>query len=405
MKESLLTLRAALDEELRENILLWWMKHSPDCQYGGFHGHIDHHNRMVEHAGKGAVMHARILWTFAAAYRMYHIPSYLETARRAFHYVVNHFTDKEYGGVFWELDHDGQVKSDRKQSYAIAFTIYGLAEFHLACGDERALKVAKSLFLDLEGHAFDRERNGYVDALSRDWQPVEDLRLSEKDQNESKTMNTHLHLLEAYANLHRVWKDENVSNALANLVDLFLEKFIDLDHGHLRLFFDDDWVLRSTMISYGHDIEAAWLVQEAAESLDDPRRIERSKEVATLLARVSFEGLDEDGALYYETMPEEDRTDTDKHWWVQAEAMVGYMNAFQLTGEEVFAQKVFDSWDFIRHYLIDKALGEWFWSTDKEGNPRTSEEKAGFWKCPYHNGRACMELIRRIDTLILNKHV
>jgi mannobiose 2-epimerase len=405
MKERLKSLRTALDEELRENILLWWMTHSPDCQHGGFHGHIDHHNLIVKHAGKGAVMHARILWTFAAAYRMYHIPSYLETARRAFLYIVKHFTDKKYGGVFWELDYDGQVKSDRKQIYAMAFTIYGLAEFHRACGDERALKVAKSLFLDLEAHAFDRERNGYVDALSRDWQPVEDLRLSEKDQNESKTMNTHLHILEAYANLHRVWKDEKLSNALANLVDLFLEKFIDLDKGHLKLFFDDDWVLRSTMVSYGHDIEAAWLVQEAAEALDDPRRIERSKKVAVHMARVSFEGLDVDGALFYETMPEEDRTDTDKHWWVQAEAMVGYMNAFQLSGEEVFAQKVFDSWGFIRQYLIDMELGEWIWSTDKEGNPRTSAEKAGFWKCPYHNGRACMELIRRIDTLMLSKQV
>ncbi len=197
-KENLHNLRKELESELKENILPWWMEHMPDHTFGGFFGHVNHENQVVEGAGKGSVLNTRILWTFSAAYRMYPDPEYMETARRAYNYIISHFTDKKYGGIYWELEADGSVRSSRKQIYAIAFAIYGLAEYHMASGDEQALKYARVLFLDMEVHAFDPLRNGYTDAMTRDWSPVEDLRLSEKDQNESKTMNTHLHILEAY---------------------------------------------------------------------------------------------------------------------------------------------------------------------------------------------------------------
>ena len=397
-KENLLRLRAELETELRDNILAWWMKYSPDPA-GGFHGHIDHENKLVEGAGKGAVLNARILWTFSAAYRMYKRPEYLNMARRASDYVIRYFTDKKLGGVYWELAPNGSVRSSRKQIYATAFTIYGLVEYYMASGEDLPLKKAKGLFLDLEAHAFDRENNGYVDALSRDWKALEDMRLSEKDQNESKTMNTHLHILEAYANLYRIWKDPGLEKALENLIRLFLDKFVDQERKQLNLFFDDHWTLKSTLISYGHDIECSWLLHEAAEILGDKELIEKTSELAVGMARASEKGLDKDGGLRYELFPENGEVDSDRHWWPQAEALVGYFNAYQLSDDEHFLERSLESWNFIKEHIIDNELGEWYWSVDSKGKPQTEKEKAGFWKCPYHNGRACLEIIRRIDTI------
>lgn len=401
MKEEILqNLRSELDNELKENILGWWMEQSPDLEEGGFLGHVTHENQPKEGAGKGAVLNARILWTFSAAYRMYGKQEHLETATRAYEYIVDHFTDKKHGGVFWELEPNGSRRSERKQIYAIAFTIYGLAEYHMASGNEQPLKIAKGLFRDIEANALDREQNGYTDALSRDWQPLEDLRLSDKDQNESKTMNTHLHILEGYANLYRVWKFPALKAALENVLRLLIDKFLDQNNFHLNLFFDENWTLRSSLVSYGHDIEASWLMQEAAEVLENNALIEETGKLAVEIARENFKGLDADGGLFYEWFPEENRMDSDKHWWPQAEAMVGYYNAYQLTGDEAFLKKTTESWTFIKEKLIDREFGEWHWSVNKEGVPQREKEKAGFWKCPYHNGRACMELIRRIDKTI-----
>ncbi|MCK5134994.1 MAG: AGE family epimerase/isomerase [Bacteroidales bacterium] len=391
-------LKKELEQELESNILSFWMKYTPDHAYGGFHGHVTHFNQTLEKANKGAIMNARILWTFAAAYRMYGEQAYLETAERAYQYIQDYFMDRELGGVFWELDYKGEVANSRKQIYAIAFVIYAMTEYRQACGNEQALKTAITLFEEIEAHALDPERNGYTEALARDWTPVADLRLSEKDDNESKTMNTHLHILEAYTNLYRVWKDHRLERALKNIIVLFIEKFVDPETHHLNLFFDDDWNLKSSLISYGHDIECSWLLHEAAEVLGQSDLIEKTEQVAVNMARKNFMGLDSDHGLFYELFPLENRLDTDKHWWPQAEAMVGYFNAFQLSGDEEFARKTINSWKFIQDKIIDRKYGEWYWSVNREGKPNTEKEKAGFWKCPYHNGRACMELSRRIES-------
>lgn len=395
--EDLGKLRTELEQELRGNILFWWMKHMPDKEMGGFLGNVNHDNQAEKGAGKGAVLNTRILWTFSAAYRMYPDPDYLEMATRAYKYILRYFTDKKYGGIYWELNPDGSVCSSRKQIYAIAFAIYGLTEYHMATGEEHALKIARVLFLEIETHAFDGLRNGYVDALARDWSPVEDLRLSEKDQNESKTMNTHLHILEAYTNLYRVWKNSYLEEALENLLRLMLERFVNQESKHLNLFFDDNWTLKSSLVSYGHDIEASWLFQEAAEALGKQHLIEETRLLAGDMARESFSGLDEDGGLFYEWFPEEDRWDEDKHWWPQAEALVGYYNAYQNTGEKSFLDKTLNSWTFIQEKIVDQNYGEWNWAVNRDGLALRVKEKAGFWKCPYHNGRACLELIRRIS--------
>jgi mannobiose 2-epimerase len=398
----LIRLGEELKRELKENILPWWMQHAPDRELGGFHGHIDHQNQVVKGAGKGSVLHSRILWTFSAAYRMYKDPGYLENAQRAFAYLVSYFTDKKHGGIYWELKPDGNVLSPRKQVYAIAFAIYGLAEYHLACGEDYPLKIARGLFRDMEAHALDRERNGYMEAMSRDWQDLDDLRLSEKDHNEAKTMNTHLHILEAYGKLYQVWKDPQLEKALENLIRLFLDIFLDRERMQLNLFFDENWILKSSLVSYGHDIECSWLLHEAARILNREELVEECGEVAVKMARAVEAGLDKDGGLSYEFFPENMSMDREKHWWPQAEAMVGFFNAWQISNADTFLERAMDSWGFIQDNLIDRELGEWYWSVDSQGIPRTDREKGGFWKCPYHNGRACMELIGRINGIMHN---
>jgi mannobiose 2-epimerase len=391
--------RQELETELKGNILPYWMKYTPDRVHGGFHGEVSHFNLPLANAPKGAILNTRILWTFAAAHRMYPKTAYLEMAQRAYHYVLDHFIDGVYGGVYWELDHKGQVSSSRKQIYALAFAIYAMAEYHMAKGDKDALETAIALYQQIEEHALDRINGGYTEALSREWKPLEDLRLSEKDDNESKTMNTHLHILEAYANLYRTWKDPRLECALEKLILLFLDRFVDPLTHHLNLFFDENWTLKSNLVSYGHDIECAWLLHEAAEVLGKPEMVEMTGKLSIKMARENSKGLDTDGGLFYEFFPSEIRLDSDKHWWPQAEAMVGYFNAYQLSGEEDFALKAMGSWEFIKKNLVDSKYGEWYWSVDREGRPQTAKEKAGFWKCPYHSGRACMEIVKRIDHL------
>ena len=398
--EPLIRLRNELEAELQDNILAYWIKYLPDRERGGFYGHVTHLNEVVAGAPRGAIQNARILWTFSAAFRHQPRKEYLEMALRAFDYILLHFLDREFGGVYWELEENGSIRNPRKQIYANAFVIYAMAEYHRAAGSAEALDTATMVFREVERHARDLRRNGYVEALGRRWEEIGDVRLSEKDDNERKTMNTHLHLLEAYTSLLRIWRDPELESALENLVGLFLDRFIDRDTKHLHLFFDDDWNLRSDLVSFGHDIECSWLLHEASGVLGNRALEKRTGELAAEMARACLQGMDGDGGMFYEYFPAEKRFDTDKHWWPQAEAMVGYFNAWQCSGERQFLEQTLASWQFIREKLVDRVHGEWYWSVDRNGIPRRDKEKAGFWKCPYHNGRACLEIIERTDAII-----
>lgn len=378
-----------------QNILNYWSTYTVDHENGGFYGKIDNENVITKEAPKGSVLNARILWTFSAAYNQIRNPEYLQLAKRSFDYFKAYFMDQEYGGVYWSVDYNGNPLNDKKQIYALAFALYGLSEYHLAVGDEKAFAQAKQLFDDIERHSFDQEKCGYTEALTRDWKIAADLRLSDKDANEKKTMNTHLHILEAYTNLYRIWPDEKLNKQIRGLLDVFQNYIIDPQSNHLRLFMDENWISKSTIISYGHDIEAAWLLQEAAEVLHDERLITRFKTVAVGMAKAAAEGLDTDGGLDYELEGDEHRNQ-EKHWWVQAEAMVGFLNAYQDSGEQHFYNKFLSSWDFINKHIIDHEKGEWFWGVNNDHSLMEGEDKAGFWKCPYHNSRACMEVIKRL---------
>ena len=382
------------------SILKWWMEHSIDRTNGGFYGKIDNNNTVIEEAPKGSVLNSRILWTFSAAYHHYKNPSYLQTATRAFEYISNHFIDPVFSGVYWSVDAFGNPLDTKKQVYALAFALYGMSQYYLASGNGNALQTAITLYSAIEEHSHDKTRGGYMEAFGREWNEQQDLRLSEKDFNEKKTMNTHLHVLEAYANLYKVWPDAILKDHITDLLQLFTKYFIDVKSGHLILFFNEDWHPKHSLVSYGHDIEAAWLLQEAAEIIDEGDLVEEVKHLSKKLAIAAARGLDTDGGLWYERDIASNHLIKDKHWWPQAEAMVGFYNVWVNTGELSYLQKSMDSWAFIQEYILDKKKGEWYWGIQEDYSIMPGEDKAGLWKCPYHNGRACLELMKRIQSNI-----
>ena len=395
MNNKITTLRIEVEHELTTGILPFWMEKMADNVQGGFYGRIDGDDKLHADAPKGAILNARILWTFSAAYRLLRKPEYLETATRAKRYIIDKFYDKDFGGVHWSLSADGEPLDTKKQVYAQGFAIYGLSEYARATGDREALDYAVKLFETVEKYSFDRDRNGYIEAFTREWKPIEDMRLSDKDENTSKTMNTHLHILEPYANLYRVWKDERLERQLRNMLDLFTGKILNKKTYHLDLFFDNDWRTDGNIISYGHDIEASWLIHEAALVLGDEALLKRIEPVITNIARAADEGLNPDGSMIYERFTAEDRTDRELHWWVQAENVVGHVNLYQHFGDEKALDTAVKCWQFIKDKIIDHANGEWHWSLMPDGSVNRRDDKAGFWKCPYHNGRMCMEIIER----------
>lgn len=389
-------LRQQLKTELTQNILPFWMQKMPDPENGGFYGRINGNDRIIADAPKGGILNARILWTFSAAYNSLSDTRYLETATRAKDYIFKHFFDSRNGGTYWSLDYAGKPLDTKKQIYSQAFFIYALSEYFLASGDEKCRNEAVILYRLIERNSFDTERNGYFEAYNRQWKLLDDLRLSDKDANEKKTMNTHLHILEAYTNLYRIWKDEGLASQLRNLINLFLDKIIDHRTYHLNLFFNEDWKCKSNITSYGHDIESSWLLYEAAAELHDPVLVEKVRKICIKIVEASKEGLHPDGSLIYEKNNATGHTDFERHWWPQAEAVVGFYNAFELTGNTNYLLNVTESFDFIQSNLVDQVNGEWHWSIKADGTVNRDDDKAGFWKCPYHNGRMCFEIIKRI---------
>ncbi|MBB5439695.1 mannobiose 2-epimerase [Pedobacter sp. AK017] len=375
-------------------MLNYWATYTVDKVHTGFYGQVDNDNNAIEKADKGVVLNSRILWFFSAAYNYKSWPESLHLARRSYDYIRDHFVDKQFGGVYWSVDFQGKPADTKKQMYALAFALYGITEFYKASKEEEALALAKILYADIEKHSFDPINNGYVEAFSCQWSELTDQRLSDKDANEKKTMNTHLHVLEAYTSLYTVWPDEGLGRQIRNLLGVFTDKIIDRDTHHLMLFFDESWHSKSRAISFGHDIEASWLLLEAAESLGDENMIWQFKDVAVKMAMASIQGLDENGGLNYEFEPS--NWSREKHWWVQAEAMVGFFNAFQLTKEQTYYDKFLKCWEFTKAHIIDTQKGEWFWGVNEDLSLMPEQYKVGLWKCPYHNGRACLEMIRRL---------
>lgn len=391
--EKLRKYQSEMELELKA-IMAYWMHFAPDEMNGGFYGQIDNHNTIFPRSPKGAVLNARILWSFSAAYNLTRRQEYLAVAQRAYNYFIEYFIDKEYGGVFWTVDYTGAPADTKKQVYANAFFIYACSEYYKSCQLDEVKQMAIQLYRQIERYSFDKQRTGYYEAFTRNWNSIDDMRLSAKDANEKKTMNTHLHIMEAYANFYTIWPNESLKQRIIQLIENFTNYFIDKNSFHLQLFFDEQWNSRQRVISYGHDIEAAWLLLEATEIIGENDLADVFAAVSLQMINAAAEGLDKDGGLWYEM--ENGNLVKEKHWWPQAEAMVGFYNAWQLSGSEKYLDASMDSWEFIKKKILDKENGEWYWGITTDDKPMEGFDKVGLWKCPYHNSRACMELIKRI---------
>jgi mannobiose 2-epimerase len=388
-------LAASVRQELLEDILPFWRRRTLDERRGGFIGQMSNDLVVQEDAPKGLILNARILWAFSAVYRYTHSDEDGSLARRAYEYLTHHFLDARYGGCFWELDPDGTVRDDKKKIYGEAFCIYALAEYHRTFHEPRALEQAIDIFRRIEAHAHDGQYGGYFEVMSRDWRPCEDMRLSDKDMNEKKSMNNHLHVLEGYTNLLRVWPDRQLAGRLHELIDLFRQYVLNAEQTHFQHFFDEAWTPRSDSYTFGHDIEGSWLLCEAAEVLGDKQLLAEVRATALKIARtVLHQGLDADGGLFYEGRDGQ-ITNRNKEWWPQAEAVIGFCNAWQLSGEEAFREAAVRCWQFIMDRVVDHENGEWFWCIRPDGTPDPAQPKISAWKGPYHNGRCCLEIMER----------
>ncbi len=386
-----------LETELTENILPFWMTHVVDKVNGGFYGALTNELKILNEVPRSAILCARILWTFATAYRRLGEDQYLSTARWAYDYLTNVFWDHKFGGVYWSVDKGGNPVFDRKHHYAQAFAIYGLSEYYRVTQEPKSLELAKELFQFLEEHAYEPTHKGYIEGSSREWGALEDMRLSDKDLNCHKSMNTMLHILEAYTNLLRVWDDADLKAKHRALIEVFQIHITDPQINHFKLFFDEGWNSLSDHMSFGHDIEGSWLLWEAVGMHNDPELSAQVREIVINLASVVLqEGLDKDGGLFHEADPG-GIIDPGKEWWTQAEAIVGFYNAYQLTGEERFAQAAYGQWSYIQSFMIDREYGDWYKRLLQDGTPESDRHKAGPWDCPYHHARLCFEMIDRLS--------
>ena len=418
------SLRNEMQDVVENNILRFWQDKMVDREHGGFYGRIDAQEVLHKDAEKGAILNARILWSFSAAYRVLRKPEYLEMATYAKEYFIEHFIDKEYGGVYWSVDYQGKPLNTRKQFYAIGFALYGMSEFARATGDREALECALQLYYCIEEHALYHLYNGYVEAMTRDWQPIADMRLSELDANFPKSQNTHLHIIEPYANLYRCLNEfhaaescdyvpvigsvllvnvtipqetlKSVEDSLRNIIGIFTDKILNPETHHLDLFFEMDWTRGAGRLeSYGHDIECSWLMHEAALVLGDKTVLNKVEPIVRMVAKASAKGLRPDGSMIHEANLDTGYVDNDLHWWVQAENVVGWFNLYQYFADEDAFQHAIRCWEYIKAQIIDYEHGEWHWSRHPDGSLNTVDDKAGFWKCPYHNSRMCLEIIER----------
>jgi len=397
-------LRERVRSHLLGHILPFWCGPAVDHDQGGWLAWMSNDLQTDRSQPKGLIVNSRILWAFSAVCRFQQDSTLEQMAERAFGVVMHKFWDPAYGGAFWRLAGDGLVVDDSKKTYGQAFYIYALAEHFRSFAQIEALERAKALFELIEGHAHDQEGLGYWEVRNRDWSETTDTRLSEKDLNEKKSMNNHLHVLEAYANLYRVWPNPRVATRLRELIELFQNRILDPTAAHLHHFFDEKWQVRSDTHTFGHDIEASWLLCEAAEVLGDAAlRIQLDTLAVRMAEAVLREGLDPDGGLCYEGK-NGGVIDAGKECWPQAEAVVGFLNAYQISGDARYFQAARQVWAYIESRLMDRTHGEWFWRIKPDGTLDQSLPKVGEWKGPYHGTRACLETIRRLDKLSAKTH-
>jgi len=378
-------------KELTEHIIPFW-DNLEDKEYGGFYGFMDNDLKLDKGAVKGVILHSRILWFYSNCYLTLKDEKCLEKAKGCYEFMAKNCVDHENGGVFWAVNADGSVADDMKHTYCQAFFIYALASYYDASGDKSALDLAMDMFRTVEEKCTDEV--AYLEAMSRTWELVENDALSENGLMADKTMNTTLHLLEAYTELYRVHKDEKVLERLKFQTRIFLDKIFYKEDDRLLVFFDKNLDVIGDIHSYGHDIEATWLLDRACDVMGDKAL---SAEVAAMNEKIvaNIKKLAyRDGSL----LNERDKTEinTWRIWWVQAEAVVGFTNAAMRYNKPEYKEIAENIWNYIKNNLVDKREGgEWYSQLDENGKPADFKPVVDPWKCPYHNGRMCLEIINR----------
>jgi len=382
-----------IKNELLNHIIPFW-DNLEDKTHGGFYGFMDNSLKLDKNAEKGVILHSRILWFYSNCYLTLKDEKYLEKAKGCYEFMAKYCVDKENGGVYWMMNADGTVKDDMKHTYCQAFFVYALSSYYDASKDESALKLAMDIFNTIEEKCTDDV--AYLEAMSRTWELVENDALSENGLMADKTMNTTLHLLEAYTELYRVSKNEQVLARLKFQTQLFLDKIFYAEDDRLLVFFDKNLDVIGDIHSYGHDIEATWLLDRACDVMGDK---ELSKKVSAMnerivanIAKLAYRN----GSL----LNERDKTEinTWRIWWVQAEAVVGFMNGFERYKKTEYKEMSENIWNYIKNNIVDKREGgEWYSQLDENGVPADFKAVVDPWKCPYHNGRMCLEIINRLS--------
>lgn len=380
-----------IQQELEQSILPFWMR-LKDEQYGGLYGRVTFDLTPVEVGEKGGIAAARHLWSFSSSYRVLKKPEYLSMATHVYQFIKEACIDKVYGGVYWMLDYRGEVIDDRKHIYAQAFMIYGLSEYYRVTKDKEALDLAMVLYDLIESKGFNEDNGAYKEEFTREWVETPNEMLSENGVIADITMNTHIHILEAYTNLYKVAPSDELKERLNYLLALHYERLYQSDR-FLGVFFDQNWKSILDLKSFGHDIEASWLIDEALKVLgnEDPRYHRMVIDIAENIRSVA---INDDGSLLNEQ--EGDHIDRTRIWWAQAEAALGFYNAYQKTNDAVFRAAAEGCWDFIMKYMKDpREGGEWYWSLDEHNLP-IKRDLVEPWKVSYHNTRSCLELIERM---------
>ena len=383
-----------IKSHLLENIIPFW-KSLRDDEYGGYYGWMDYDLKLDKKAVKGCILNSRILWFFSNAYTLLKDESLLEEAKHGFAFMKEHCMDKENGGIFWSIKYSGEPEDTTKHTYNQAFAIYALSSYYEASGDEEALNMAKGLFRIIEQRCTDDI--GYKEAFDKEFHEIENDKLSENGVIAQKTMNTLLHVFEAYTELYRVAKLPEVKERLEWIMDTFADKVYNPELHRQEVFFDAEMNSIIDLHSYGHDIETAWLIDRGVEVLGEKKYEEKmtpiTKDLTAQIFKIAFNGH----SLANEC--EKGVVNTHRIWWVQAETVVGFLNGWKMNPDKPeYLEAAQNEWEFIKKHVIDKRSGsEWFWEVDENGNPYPGRPIVEPWKCPYHNGRMCFEVIKRSE--------
>ena len=379
---------------LLNDIIPFW-KNLRDDEFGGYYGYMDYDLKLDKKAVKGCILNSRITWFFANAYTLLKDESLLEEAKHGFAFMKEHCMDKENGGIFWSMKYDGTPEDTTKHTYNQAFSIYALSSYYEATHDEEALAMAKELFHIIETKCTDEI--GYKEAFDKEFHEVENDKLSENGVIAEKTMNTLLHVFEAYTELCRVAKLPEVKERLEWIMDTFADKVYNPKLHRQEVFFDRNMNTILDLHSYGHDIETAWLMDRGVEVLGEKKYEEKmtpiTKDLTAEIYKVAFDGH----SLANEC--EKGVVNVHRIWWVQAETVIGFLNGWQKDPSRTeYLEAAKSEWQFIKDHVMDKRQGsEWFWEVDPSGKPYEGRPIVEPWKCPYHNGRMCFEVIRRLE--------